>query len=214
MSPRPEGSKNEDYEKKRNSLLAKLFEKLVQEEFREFPSLRNSAKLLTVSVPTLQHYFEDREGLMSALLVFIKEKGDPYLQRLSIPEGKGKTSIYKLLEFIKEGFERGHVGTFHQFGLIQGLGEDELGPGYLNQLFEPFLQAVEKRIGIQQERKELAPGDPRLAALFLISPLLLALLHQTKLGGDKVRPLALDQYLKDHADVFWKAYGLSEQKKR
>lgn len=205
--PRREGSKNEDYENKRNKLLETLFQKLVQKKFREFPSFRNVSELLSVTPPTLQHYFEDRKGLMTALIQYIEQKGEGYLEKVKLPEGKGKESIFKLLQFITSGFEDGPVGTIHQFGLAHGMGEKELGPTYLTHLFEPLLSAVEKRIEIHQKNQEIIECEPRVAALFLLSPLFLVLLHQKKLGGHKVRPLNLENYLKEHTDIFWKAFG-------
>ncbi|TGL18976.1 TetR/AcrR family transcriptional regulator [Leptospira yanagawae] len=205
--PRPEGSKNEDYEVKRNKILESLFQKLVQKKFREFPSFRNVAKLLNVSPPTLKHYFQNRNGVMTALLTHIKSKGESYLEKILVPEGNGKESIHKLLQYITSGFEAGPVGTIHQFGLAHGMGEKELGPSYLVHLFEPLLDAVERRLILHQRQNELIECEPRVAALFLISPLFMVLLHQKKLGGHKVRPLNIEAYLKSHTDIFWKTFA-------
>ncbi|TGL72484.1 TetR/AcrR family transcriptional regulator [Leptospira jelokensis] len=208
---RPEGSKNEDYEVKRNKILESLFQKLVQKKFREFPSFRNVAKLLNVSPPTLKHYFQSRNGVMTALLTHIEIKGEAYLEKILVPEGNGKESIYKLLQYITSGFESGPVGTIHQFGLSHGMGEKELGPSYLVHLFEPLLDAVERRLILHQKQNELIECEPRVAALFLISPLFLVLLHQKKLGGHKVRPLNIDEYLHNHTDIFWKAFAKKQK---
>jgi hypothetical protein len=49
--------------------------------------------------------------------------------------------------------------------------------------------------------------DTRHAALALLSPVILALLHQAELGGAKDHPLDVDRFLSDHAAAFARAYA-------
>lgn len=54
--------------------------------FPDRPSFRDIAAATGVSVPTLRHYFGDRESLLSAHLEAFGLKGAPYLERLADSE--------------------------------------------------------------------------------------------------------------------------------
>jgi len=204
---RPEGKKNEDYDIKRERLLDLLYVHMMKQEFREFPSFRTVSQLLDVTPPTLKHYFGDREGLIKSFMEFIDKRGDPFIQKAAVPSGKADYSIREVLHFIASGFEFGPVAHIHQFGLANGLGDSEIGPAYLNYIFEPLLQALEKRISSHQEAGEIVSVEPRIAALALISPLFMVMMHQKKLGGCNVRPIDLNDFIHQHADAFMRAYA-------
>ena len=76
-------------------------------------------------------------------------------------------------------------------GLQIGLGHATLGPAYVSELLEPTLQAFEARLALHVARGELHVADLRQAALALLGPIVLALLHQRELGGQRCRPLDL-----------------------
>jgi hypothetical protein len=59
---------------------------------------------------------------------------------------------------------------------------------------------------IYRVRIGLTRGFQRGAALMLLSPIILAMLHQRDLGGEKVRCLDVDAFVATHADAFIRAY--------
>ena len=87
--------------------------------------------------------------------------------------------------------------------LAAGMDDPALGPATVDALLEPVLQAVEARLGVHRDRGELAAdADLRHAALALVSPLLLGLLHQRSLGGSGCRPLDLRRSRRIHVARF------------
>jgi hypothetical protein len=66
---------------------------------------------------------------------------------------------------------------------------------------------MEKRLAAHQERGELGEIDLRCAALMLISPLVVACMHQQQMFGDQVRPLDFAPLIDSAASTFMKAYG-------
>ncbi len=56
-------------------------------------------------------------------------------------------------------------------------------------------------------RGEMRAVDIRHAAVTLIAPLLLAILHQRELGGAAVRLMDFDRFLDDHAAAFVRAFA-------
>lgn len=65
--PRPAGVRNQDYEEKRRALLSALIS-FIQSEGVLAPSMRQFAIAAGVSDVCLKHYFDDRRGLVVALL--------------------------------------------------------------------------------------------------------------------------------------------------
>ena len=77
---------------------------------------------------------------------------------------------------------------------------------YLNDVLEPTLQALEARLAGLVAQRAIVECDTRHAALMLLSPLLLALLHQRDLGGTRCRPLSIPALIDEHVKVFVRAY--------
>jgi hypothetical protein len=71
---------------------------------------------------------------------------------------------------------------------------------------EPLLQTGESLLRQHQERGELELPDVRHASLMLLSPVVLALLHQDSLLGGQCRQLAVPQLLETHVDAFLRAF--------
>jgi hypothetical protein len=91
-------------------------------------------------------------------------------------------------------------------GLREGPRAEETGIAYLQDILEPLLQAAEERLHLHMLRGEMRPGNPRFAALALISPLFLAHLHQGPLCGASLRPLDLADMTAEHTSGFIAAY--------
>lgn len=203
---RTPGTRNADYDAERERLVERLKRALV-EPGGAARSFREMAAAASVSPPTLRHYFGTREGVLAAVYAAIHADGLPYLHAVAAgPLGPARESLGWLLRFTVEGWRQG-VGAIHQLGLTAGLGDGALGPAYVNELLEPMLQAFEARIARHVAAGDLGPCDVRHAAIALISPVLVALLHQQALGGAGCRPLDLGRLLDDHVDRFLRAYA-------
>ncbi len=202
---RPLGAHNQDYEQKRQELLERLGPRLVSGS-GERASFREMAAFAKVSVPTLRHYFGDRPGVIVAYLEWRGTLGAPYLAQVATTEEPFAASIRSFLAYTAAGLDRARVIELHIVGLTEGLTNPELGPVYLQSILEPTLAAAEARLRLHIERGEMRESDVRGAALMLLSPMILALLHQRDLGGERVRCLDIDAFVDSHAGVFIRAY--------
>lgn len=203
---RTRGARNADYEERRSALLSRLRGRLADRALGQ-PSMRELAAAAGVSVPTLTHYFGARDDLVAAVLEHSLQAGQEQLTHAATPQGTFAASIRQLLEHAALGHSYG-VSALHRIGLTEGLGHESLGPAYVQMTLEPTLQAIEKRLSAHVDAGEMRRDtDVRHAALQLLTPLLFAQLHQHELGGDQCRPLDVQDFIADHADMFVRAYG-------
>ena len=203
---RTSGSRNRDYDDKRLALLKRLGPRL-SDLSRARPSFREMAGAAGVSVPTLRHYFTDREGVLQAYLVWQGGESARYRPLVATTEDPFEHSIRRLLHGSAFGLrDMGRIGT-HVVGLTEGLHNARVGPSYLQATLEPLLASVEQRLTLHVARGEMRAVDLRHAAISLLAPLLLAILHQRELGGASVRQLDLDRFLDDHAAAFVRAHA-------
>lgn len=190
------GTRNGDYDESKRRLLATLSAAAQQGDIAAL-SHRELAAVAKVSVATLRHYFGSRSELFAELMAFMHEQGAMHLEQAATrPIDDVNESLDWLLRSIVLGWKFGVAGL-HRFGLVAGMGDPQLGPAYVNHILEPALQACEARLSRHIANGQLAPCDVRHAALRLISPLLLGLIHQDGLFGSTCRPLDLDAFLDD-----------------
>lgn len=200
------GSRNADHDEARERLLVAVQARLLELDGAQ-ASFRELAAAAGVSVATLRHYFGTREALLKEVMAAMHRAGGPYLLAAATePHGPVRESLRWFLGQLVEGWGYG-VGDMTAFGLAAGLRQAELGPAYVQELLEPNLQAAEARLARHVAEGELRRCDVRHAALLLVSPMLLALLHQRQLSGARCRPLDVERFLEDHLDAFLRAYG-------
>jgi AcrR family transcriptional regulator len=190
------GSRNADFEATRARMLERIGRRLAQADGVD-ASMHELAAAAGVSAATLRHYFGDREAVVVAYLEDCLRQGARYVAMVATEplHATAAESLGWALGQIRLGLERSPLGKIHAFGLRAGLESPVLGPSYLRNLLEPTLQCVEARIERHQARGELVGRDPRMLALQLVSPLLLAVLHQHSLFGCAMRPLDLGALL-------------------
>lgn len=206
MGRRP-GARNADFAAERDALVAKLATRLAEPGAAR-SSMRDLAAAAEVSVATLQHYFGDRTGVFTAVFEGARQGGKVHLDAVAEgPLGSLRTSIQWFLEYATNGLMEFGLGHLHELGLTAGARDEVLGPAYLANVLEPTLQALERRLSRHQAAGQLRPCDVRIAALELVAPLLVAVLHQHSLGGTAQRPLSLDEFLKAHLAAFLRAYA-------
>jgi AcrR family transcriptional regulator len=203
MGRRP-GARNRDYDETRSALAASLSTHLLREDGTP-ATLVDLAATAGVSATTLKHYFGDRDGLYAAALEAARRDGAAYLAEGTTPgdRGPGETLPALLLGTVL-AWRRYGLGRVFAGGLALGLGSSRRGPSFVGEVLEPFLQAVESLLREHAERGDLPALPPerrRAVALSLLSPVVLALLHQDGLGGGDVRPLDVEAFARDHADL-------------
>jgi AcrR family transcriptional regulator len=200
------GSRNVDYGRTRDEIVARLASEIFATD-RSHLSFRELAHAAGVAPSTLRHYFEDREGALEAVLERVHDLGLRYVaEGASAERGGVRESLRWFLGYLVLGWTRG-VGRAHALGLSEGIGDELLGPAYLRHLLEPTLHSAEARIAIHMARGELGPCDVRLAAVELVSPVVLILLHQRALGGESVRHLEVEPFLDEHVARFVRAFA-------
>jgi AcrR family transcriptional regulator len=227
---RPTGTRNPGYDDKRRSLARAAMEPIF--DLGGLPlSLRQTARAAGVSVPTMRHYFGDLDGVIAAAFELIEEDGEVYRRRAAgqevaqavgtadaVREGSEPieldpfpVSVRWLVDYVRKGWGAG-LDVLHAAGLARGLESRERGEAYVQSLLEPMLQAAEARLRLHIERGEMIAGDVRFAALSLMSPVLLALLHQEGLAGNRCRPMNITAFIEAHVAGFVRGYAAPAKK--
>lgn len=202
---RREGTRNARYDERRLELLVRLRDRLDRAGGAP-PSWRELAAAAGVSLSTLSHYFGRREDVVRAVMEHDHASGAEPLALMSEPTGPFAQSIADALGHIADGFRHGGLGALFARGLVEGLRHKAIGPAFLQSALEPTLSAVEQRLRAHIARGEMRDVDPRGPAIALISPVLIAFLHQQQLGGLAVRPMDVDTFLTEHAAAFVRAW--------
>ncbi|WNV75022.1 TetR/AcrR family transcriptional regulator [Geodermatophilus sp. DSM 44513] len=201
MGRRP-GARNRDYEQTRHALAATLSAALLRDDGTP-ATLVDLARAAGVSTTTLTHYFGDRDGLYAAVLEAVRADAADFLASGTSAGGRPpEETLPGLLLGTVLAWRRFGLGRVFAGGLALGLGSPRRGPAFVSGLLEPFLQAVEQLLAEHVGRGELPPLDAdqrRAAALGVLSPVVLALLHQDGLGGSGVRPLDVETLARGHA---------------
>jgi AcrR family transcriptional regulator len=210
---RPSGKRNSDYLDRRKELLEDAIGRLLA-ECQNRPSLRSLADAAGVSLPTIVHYFGSRVQLLESVFKLLEEGGRPYLDHVREPTGAFSTSMRNLVHFIADGFKSGALVNIHSLGLMEGIRNEEVGPLYLKHVLEPTVEAIGIRLQKHIDRGEMRSVEVRYAANALLSPILVAFLHQTDLSGKNSFPVDIDAFLRSHATGFIRGYIKPKSKKR
>jgi len=204
---RPPGTRNADYAASRDALARAMGGRMLLPGGAQ-ASLRELAASAGVSVPTLRHYFGSRDGALAAALQVFEADAAPWLALTRDPgDGDARASLGTWAPVFVAGWRQFGVGRLQVAGLTAGLGQAALGPVYLEKLLEPVQQALEERLRRLMVRGQLREGDPRVAAVQLLAPLVIVLLHQDALGGDHCRPLEVDGFVAAHLDAFLRGWA-------
>lgn len=203
---RPKGKRNADYVAKRDALAAKMANRIAL-PLGAGSSLRELAAAAEIGLPTLRHYFGDRDGAIGAAMGQMRLRGEPWLAmardaQVDLPVA---ASTRWFLGLYATGWQRG-LGTMLCEAMAAGVDQPALGPAFVDALLEPTLAATEHRLAHHAARGEIA-GDLRHAALQLLCPVLLGLMHQHTLSGSRCRPLDLDAFLDDHVARWVRAWS-------
>lgn len=208
--PRPSGRRNLDFDDKRAALARRAREAMLRRGTGA--SLREIAEDAETSLTNLRHYFGDRDGLFAAALEVAGAEGNPWLMLTMQLEGDDAGDVLRrFFELLLVGWRQFGVGRLFEMSLAEGLGSGTRGPATVTHVLEPTLQAVEVLLTRLVERGALPPLEPRVAALSLVSPVLLALLHQDGLFGSGCRELDVPAFVRTHVDSWLRGYGPTGQ---
>jgi AcrR family transcriptional regulator len=203
---RTAGSRNENYDEARLALAGGV-KRLLVEGGAMNVSLRQMAEAAGTSVATLKHYFGDRAGVLRAVMEAAQVEAAPFLAMASTAiEGDVKRSLLTFLQRLKRAWERFGAGAVLGMGLSAGLADRTVGPRFVQHLLEPSLHPAEVILARHVTVGDLEPLDVRFAALELMSPVLLGLLHQVNLLGVTCRPLDLDALIENQVACFVRAH--------
>jgi AcrR family transcriptional regulator len=206
---RPAGSRNEGYDARRDALAAAVVPRLMDDDGPQ-ASLAELAAFAGVSVPTMKHYFSDRSGLVAAALRSLATSGVPHVERTKTPsQPTFAASMRDLAVELAMAWRSFGVGRAFGAALAVGIHDREVGRGTVEGVLEPTLQAIEARIAVHVERRDVDvhPNEIRLCAIQFLSPLVVALLHQHELSGAACRPLDIDAFVDAHVDRFLRAWA-------
>lgn len=207
--PRAKGVKNADYEIKRRELLDRMLPRFARLD-QERPSLRQLAAAAEVTAPTLQHYFGDRTGVVAALLEEYRRRGEARLGWVSEASGDFAASIRDFAHALVRGMQASaavRLGDVMAASLCEGLGDPQVSPLALTYIIDPAVDALVRRLEQHAARGEMVATDLRAAALMLLSPLLLAVLHQDQMKGCESRCIELRGLTDEVSAAFVRAYA-------
>jgi AcrR family transcriptional regulator len=179
---------------------------------RGTPSLHELSRASGASIPTLKHYFGDRNGAIAAALRGVEQDAAVHFQALAEPgDLLLENSLHTVAVNLARAWRDFGVGALFAAGLAAGVADVVTGPAYIDGVLEPTVRAIERRLRVHAERAELSipPDDEfglRTSALAFIGPLLVVLLHQHELSGDRCRPLNVSAFIALHVDGFVRAY--------
>jgi AcrR family transcriptional regulator len=200
------GALNKDHEAKRLKLASSLARVILSAQGRHL-TLKQLAESVEVDPGTLRHYFHDRRGAVRAAFESLLPMGEVQKARAAqLAQLPAREGLATLLERIAAAWPQ-LLGGMHAAGFVEGMGDGDLGQAYIATIFEPTLDTVEKLLVAYGARGELHVKDARVAALALMSPVLLALFHQHQLMGRRCRPLDLGAFLAEHLEGFFRGYG-------
>lgn len=201
------GAKNADHELKRDEMIAQIAPHVMQAA-PERPSMREMARAAGISVNNLRHYFGTREQLIEAVFEHLGRAGEPYIrQAMQWAELPPTQGLALFLHALEGAWTPQQLGGLHLSGISEGLGSPALGPAYVEHLLEPTLAVAERMLERWHDRGLLRIDEPRVAALALLSPLVLALLHQRGLGGTRCRPLEFGPMIERHVQAFIRGWS-------
>ena len=204
--PRPKGARDADYDEKRAALLRRMSIRLARRN-ETHPSLRQLAEAADVTAPTLRHYFGGRDKIVAAVLAEFRRLGEGFIREAAEPKGEFSESVRGFLWSLLQVLQMGPLGAVFAVALVEGLRNDQLGPVSLENVIDPTIDALTRRLEAHQARGEMRPANTRHAAMMLISPVLAANLHQIEMSGRAARPMDLDALAEDVARAFVQAFA-------
>jgi AcrR family transcriptional regulator len=173
-------------------------------------SLRDLSAAAGVAIPTLRHYFGARHQVVDAIFEECLRLGRAGLDQQRRSEKAFAESIQDYVRALVTALYNGRearLGDIIAVSLAEGLLDPKLSPSTLNHIIDPTVDALEARLTEHIARGEMLDVDTRAAALMLLSPILVACLHQDQLSGATTNPLAMEKLVADISAAFVRAFA-------
>ena len=208
--PRTKGATNKDSAQRKLDILTRIWAYMRQHKNKPL-SWREMATAGEVGLATLSHHFGKRDDVVKAILQAKKVEGKEALSILAEPNGSFEVSIRYALEHLLTGLIDYDVGDLVSLGLSEGINHEAIGPTFVEEGLEPIIQSAMQRLKAHQVRGEMRLDvDLRTAAISLVSPLLIAYLHQINLGGGDAYPMKLGAIAKQVCETFVRAHSAED----
>ncbi|MGJ3230608.1 MAG: TetR/AcrR family transcriptional regulator [Oceanicaulis sp.] len=186
---------------RKSELLAILARTAIAE--RSAPvSLRQFAIKAGVSEPTLRHYFNDRQGVVIAIIGYFADGARDWLERSAEPAVSLEAAVTGYAGLAMEGSSSNVFAQAHAFAFVESIHDRTVARAYLDLIIEPSLTALERRLAPGVDPGADDPERVRHAAIFLYAPVLVAVLHQRLLAGEESRPLDMGRFFDDLTRLF------------
>ena len=156
-------------------------------------------------MPTLRHYFGDREGIVEAAFAEWRRRGEQWLPIAATPSGMLEKSLSDYLAMLVASFRHFGFEKIVAVGFIEGLLDARQGPIFLRDALDPMIDALSVRIARHQETGEVRAGNPRFMAVSLAAPVILLCQHQFQLHGATHSPTDIDSFVEAHLAGFLRA---------
>lgn len=188
---RPAGIRNPGYAQKRTAFLETLTNFAMEQTVR-LPSLRQLAIAAETSEPTLRHYFEDRTGLIIAIIEHMGALSQTLRERLSIPAESIETALSEYARIASRlSTDAGYMNS-HIFAIREGMVEEQIFEAYNRILVEPAISAIAERL-VKSRGGPVNYATARIAADMLMSCAMMTALRRAMISdGTPVEGLDLE----------------------
>ncbi|WP_370236300.1 MULTISPECIES: hypothetical protein [Henriciella] len=200
---RPGGTRNADYDEKREALVNALADYVNQTDV-VLPSLRQLSIAVGSSQPRINHYFGNRTGVIIAIINRLGELGEPIRDQLREPRGSLLEAAEKYAQIAESLSRNPRYVNAHIFAIREGLTNPEVAKAYNAVLVAPTIEAI-------AESFVNSPGGPdsmetaRIAADMIMSSVMMTSLRQAFQSS----PEAAGELHREHAImVSWMTRGL------
>ncbi len=179
---RPSGIRNPGYEEKRDAFLDTLT-KFVMEQGVRLPSLRQLAIAAETSEPTLKHYFEDRTGVIIAIIERMGTMSDTLRDRLSAPAENIEIALSEYGRIASRlSSDAGYMNS-HIFAIREGMVEESIFEAYNRVLVEPAISSIAQRL-VKSKGGPVNYSTARVAADMLMSCAMMMALRRVVVEAD------------------------------
>lgn len=138
---RPAGVRNQDYEEKRQALLQSMI-RYIQRDDVIAPSLRQLAIAASVSDVSLKHYFDDRQGVVIALLEEVNRSTAQLREAMRQPAASIAEAVNAYVDLADRVSENVAFMRWHVFALREAMADPEVYDAYDSFILRPASEAL------------------------------------------------------------------------